>query len=93
MTFNSEKTVHVNAYTRRDGTQVKEHYRGITSNGITGGETFAPEQKDDGWRIEENPQPNAIEKLLEKIFPVPNSTTGMSSNLGLGFAPRSWSFT
>ena len=32
MSFTEEKLVHVNAYTRKDGTHVKEHYRGISSN-------------------------------------------------------------
>ena len=45
-----EKTIHVNAYTKSDGTEVREHYRNIQSH-----ESFMPEEKDDPWKIEENP--------------------------------------
>lgn len=43
------KTIHVNSYTRRDGTQVKEHYRNIT--------TFTDERTNQG-AIEEFPLTN-----------------------------------
>lgn len=81
MTFNSEKTVHVNAYTKSDGTHVKEHYRG----GGDRGNSIMDEPKNDGWVIDEDPSSkNILGKLLEKIFPFPNDyKTGMSSNLVL----------
>lgn len=43
MSFTEEKLVHVNAYTRKDGTHVKEHYRGISSVGAA----LQPEQNDE----------------------------------------------
>lgn len=85
MTFNSEKVVHVNSYTRRDGTQVKEHYRGISSNEDA---SFAPEQNEnDFWKTtiipEERTSP--IDDLLEKVFKTNSGGIHMnaSSNLVL----------
>lgn len=85
MTFNSEKVVHVNSYTRRDGTQVKEHYRGISSNEDA---SFAPEQNEnDFWKTtiipEESTSP--IDDLLEKVFKTNSGGIHMnaSSNLVL----------
>ena len=68
MTFNSEKVVHVNAYTKKDGTHVKEHYRGISSNEDA---SFAPEQNEnDFWKTTTIPEEstNPIDDLLGKVF-------------------------
>ena len=68
MSFTEEKLVHVNAYTRKDGTHVKEHYRGISSNAAS---SFAPEQNDDSlWATTTIPEErkNPLQEALDKIF-------------------------
>lgn len=85
MTFNSEKVVHVNAYTKKDGTHVKEHYRGISSNEDA---SFAPEQNDnDFWKTTTIPEEstNPIDDLLGKVFKTNSGGMHMnaSSNLVL----------
>ncbi len=68
MSFTEEKLVHVNAYTRKDGTHVKEHYRGISFNAAS---SFAPEQNDDSlWATTTIPEErkNPLQEALDKIF-------------------------
>lgn len=57
-----QKEIHVNSYVKRDGTQVKEHYRNIDVH-----ESFVPQSEEDPWRIEENPD---AEKDPRKNGPV-----------------------
>ncbi len=67
MAFTEEKLIHVNAYTRKDGTHVKEHYRGISSVGAT----LQPEQNDDSlWATTTIPEEkkNPLQEALDKIF-------------------------
>lgn len=67
MTTTNEKLVHVNAYTRKDGTHVKEHYRGIASVGAT----LQPEQNDENmWKTTTIPeeQQSPLQEALRKIF-------------------------
>lgn len=67
MTTTNEKLVHVNAYTRKDGTHVKEHYRGIASVGAT----LQPEQNDENmWKTTTIPeeQQSPLQEALGKIF-------------------------
>ena len=68
MSFTEEKLVHVNAYTRKDGTYVKEHYRGISSNAAS---SFAPKQNDENlWATTTIPEEkkNPLQEALDKIF-------------------------
>lgn len=61
MTFNSEKVVHVNAYTKKDGTHVKEHYRGISSNEDA---SFAPGQNENDFGRQLQFQKKALTLLM-----------------------------
>jgi hypothetical protein len=68
-----EKTVHVNSYVKKDGTQVKEHYRNIdTDNYGTG--LISPDYPD--YPVMDEKNNNQVKNLLSNIF---NPTMGMDS--------------
>ena len=62
-----EKAIHVNSYTRSDGTQVKEHYRNINTQ-----ESLMPEEKEGPgpFDIEEFPQEKDGFKMSMNSGPV-----------------------
>ena len=60
-----QKQIHVNSYVKRDGTQVKEHYRNIDTDNY-GNQLIVPEHPD-GPVIEEKNH-NPLENLFPNIF-------------------------
>ncbi len=79
MSIYEQKTVHVNSYTKNDGTHVKEHYRGIgNSNGIMPEKT--PEYRDD-WGTETK---NPLDKLINILTGKDTGTQQDSFNMNAG---------
>ena len=62
-----QKEIHVNSYVKRDGTQVREHYRTIDSNVSS----LLP-VSDSGPVIDEQYH-NSLEKMFPNIFKTTNS--------------------
>ena len=68
-----QKQIHVNSYVKRDGTQVKEHFRNIDTDNY-GTPPIAPENQN-GPVLDEQDH-NPLEKLFQNIF---NPTMNMKS--------------